>query len=319
MTSTEKTMKELAQEYLDFRRGLGFQLRTEGKQLLKFAEFVDQSDHSGPLTTELALRWACLPTEASPLYLARRLEVVRGFSRFRAIFDEGTEIPAQRLLGEAHRRTAPHVYSDREISDLLHAASRLSPRGGMRPRTYQTLFGLLASTGVRISESLRLRVNDVDLNEQLLVIKETKFQKTRLVPLHPSVAAKLDLYIEFRDQRVPLPESDALFVSDRGTAMKYWTVRSTFRTLCDRLGWKSEGGRRRPRLYDLRHTFACRRLLQWYRDEIEIDHAISSLSTYMGHVKVTDTYWYLTGTPELFRVAAERFEQHFQTRGKTRP
>lgn len=150
MTSTEKTMKELAQEYLNFRRGLGFQLRTEGKQLLKFAEFVDQSDHSGPLTTELALRWACLPTEASPLYRARRLEVVRGFSRFRAIFDEGTEIPAQRLLGEAHRRTAPHVYSDREISDLLHAASRLSPREGMRPRTYQTLFGLLASTGLRI-------------------------------------------------------------------------------------------------------------------------------------------------------------------------
>ena len=124
MTSTEKTMKELAQEYLAFRRSLGFQLRVEGQQLLKFAEFVDRSDHSGPLTTELALRWACLPTGASPLYRARRLEVVRGFARFRAIFDDGTEIPAQRLLGEAHRRTAPHVYSDGEISDLLHAAYR---------------------------------------------------------------------------------------------------------------------------------------------------------------------------------------------------
>jgi integrase len=316
MTSTEKTMKELAQEYLAFRRSLGFQLRVEGQQLLKFAEFVDRSDHSGPLTTELALRWACLPTGASPLYRARRLEVVRGFARFRAIFDDGTEIPAQRLLGEAHRRTAPHVYSDGEISDLLHAASRLSPHGGIRPRTFQTLFGLLASTGLRISEALRLRLKDVDSNQQLLVIKETKFQKTRLVPLHPSVAAKLDSYIGFRDQCVPLSESDTLFVSARGTALNYSTVRNTFRTLCKRLGWKPEDGRRRPRMYDLRHTFACRRLLQWYRDGIEIDHAISSLSTYMGHVKVTDTYWYLTGTPELFRVAAERFEQHFQTAGK---
>ena len=309
MNSPQKTMKELAQEYLDFRRSLGFQLRIEGEQLLKFAEFADQSGHTGPLTIELALQWASLPSEASPLYRARRLEVVRCFARYRAIFEEGTEIPAQRLLGVAHRRTSPHIYSDREIRDLLHAAGRLTPANGLRPLTFQTLFGLLAATGLRISEALRLHFDEVDWERQFLVIKETKFFKSRLVPFHPSVAAKLQAYVRARHQCVPLPKSNTLFLSDRGTALKYSTVRGTFCHLCEQLGWKSQGPRPRPRLYDLRHTFACRRLLNWYQEGVKIDHAISSLSTYMGHVHVSDTYWYLTGIPELFRVAAERFEQ----------
>lgn len=309
MNPSPKTMTELAQEYLDFRRSLGFQLRVEGQQLLKFAAFVDQSGHTGPLTIELALRWASLPADASPLYRARRLEVVRGFAKYRAMFDDRTEIPAQRLFGAAHRRTPPHIYSDREIQDLLHAASQLSPAGGLRPLTFQTLLGLLASTGLRISEALRLRADEVDWNRQLLIVKETKFYKSRLVPFHPSVAAKLQAYFTVRSQRVLLPQADTLFLSDRGTALNYWTVRNTFCKLCQQLGWKSQGPRPRPRLYDLRHTFACRRLLAWYQEGVEIDHAITSLSTYLGHVHVSDTYWYLTGIQELFRIAAKRFEQ----------
>jgi integrase len=175
--------------------------------------------------------------------------------------------------------------------------------------TFQTLLGLLASTGLRISESLRLRADEVDWDQQLLIIKETKFYKSRLVPFHPTVATKLQAYVSVRQQYVPLPKSDTLFVSDRGMALKYSTVRSTFCSLCERLGWKLQGSRPRPRLYDLRHTFACRRLLTWYQEGVEVDHAISSLSTYMGHVHVSDTYWYLTGIPALLHIAARKFEQ----------
>jgi integrase len=315
MTSTTKTITESAEEYLTFRRGLGFQLKTEGNLVLKFAAFADR-EHSGSVTTQLALQWACLPEGAAPLYCARRLEIVRCFTRFLAIFDEGTEIPPQGLLGRAHRRIAPHIYSDREISDLVAAAGQLSSRCGLRPRTFQALFGILASTGLRISEALTLQTSSLDRDQQLFVVERTKFRKSRLVPLHPTVAAQLESYTRFRDQQLPLAESGPLLVSDQGSPLKYSTVRGTFRALCQQLDWKSNGGRQRPRLYDFRHTFACRRLLQWYRDGIEIDHAISALSTYMGHVRVTDTYWYLTGTSELLRAAAERFESLARTAGK---
>lgn len=315
MTSTTKTITESAEEYLTLRRGLGFQLKTEGKLVLQFAAFTD-GEHSGSVTTQLALRWARLPEGASPLYCARRLETVRCFTRFLAIFDEGTEIPPQGLLGRAHRRIAPHIYSDREISDLVATAGQLSSRCGLRPRTFQALFGILASTGLRISEALALQTSSIDHDQQLFVVERTKFRKSRLVPLHPTVAAQVDSYTRFRDQQLPLAEPGPLLVSDQGSPLKYSTVRSTFRALCQQLDWKSNGGRQRPRLYDFRHTFACRRLLQWYRDGIEIDHAISALSTYMGHVRVTDTYWYLTGTPELLRAAAERFESLTRTAGK---
>ena len=189
MTSTTKTMTESAEEYLTLRRGLGFQLQTEGQLVLKFAAFADR-EHSGSVTTQLALRWACLPEGASPLYCARRLEIVRCFTRFLAIFDEGTEIPPQGLLGRAHRRIAPHIYSDREISDLIAAAGQLLSHGGLRPRTFQTLFGILASTGLRISEALALQTSSLDHDQQLFVVEATKFRKSRLVPLHPTVAAK---------------------------------------------------------------------------------------------------------------------------------
>jgi integrase len=166
--------------------------------------------------------------------------------------------------------------------------------------------GLLASTGLRISETLRLRTDEVDWVYQLLVIKETKFCKSRLVPFHPSVAAKLRAYLTARSQHILLPKADTLFLSDRGTALKYSKVRNTFRHLCKQLGWNSAGSRPRPRLYDLRHTFACRRLLTWYQEGVEIDHAITSLSTYLGHVHVNDTYWYLEAVPDLLQLATAR-------------
>src|SRR3954452_5983254 len=161
-------MVNLVEEYLEYRRRLGYRLRIEGQMLLGFAHYADRSGHRGPLTTEVAARWARLPAEAAPLYQARRLEVVRCFARHRAIFDPATEIPPEGLLGSAHRRTAPHIYSEAELSTLLAAARRLLPSDGLRPRTYATLIGLLICTGLRISEALKLSLRDVDSSQGTL-------------------------------------------------------------------------------------------------------------------------------------------------------
>jgi integrase len=302
-------MVHLVEEYLDYRRRLGYQLHIEGQMLLEFARHADRVGHSGPLTTELAVRWARLPVGASPLYQARRLEVVRCFARHRAIFDPATEIPPERLLGSAHRRTDPYIYSEVELSTLLAAAGRLSSRAGLRPQTYATLIGLMACTGLRISEALKLSRGDVDWGHGTLMIRESKFHKSRLVPLHPSVVPVLRAYARLRDLRHPIPLTEAFFVSDRGAVLPYSTVRQMFRKLCEHLPLTTRSGGRAPRLHDFRHTFACRRLLRWYADGVDLDHAVAALSTYLCHAKVSDTYWYLTGIPELLGWAASRFER----------
>jgi integrase len=307
--SESTPMVRLVEEYLDYRRRLGYQLRTEGQMLLEFARYADRSGHCGPLTTELAARWARLPVGAAPLYQARRLEVVRCFARHRAIFDTATEIPPEGLLGSAHRRTASHIYSEDELSALLAAARRLPSSTGLRPRTYATLFGLISCTGLRISEALKLNRGDFDWGQGTLMIRESKFHKSRLVPLHPSVVQAVREYAQLRDLRHPIVQTEAFFVSDRGTTLAYSTVRQTFRKLCKDLPATIDPGTRRPRIHDLRHTFACWRLLRWYAEGVDLDHAVAALSTYLGHAKVSDTYWYLTGIPELLNLAASRFER----------
>jgi len=210
------------------------------------------------------------------------------------------------LLGPAHRRTQPHIYTIAEVSALMAAAERLEPTGGVRPRTYRTLIGLLTATGLRISEALRLTRGDADLSKHVLVIRETKFGKSRLVPLHPTTTATLVTYAGDRDRLVAHARCDHFFLSDRGAGLPYSTVRTVFRKLCDCL--KITGTGRRPRLHDLRHTFASRRVAEWYDSGANLAHAVSALSVYLGHAKVTDTYWYLTATPDLMVRAAERFE-----------
>ena len=177
------------------------------------------------------------------------------------------------------------------------------------PLTYSTLFGLLASTGLRISEALRLDKAHVDLTSGILRIEQTKFCKSRLVPLHSSVTQAMRRYACEHDSGSTARNSEAFFVGRDGRALPYSTVRNTFRRLCSQLGWRSNGMLPRPRIHDLRHSFACRRLLRWYQQGVDVDHAIAALSTYLGHCKVTDTYWYLTGTVQLLATASERFER----------
>jgi len=204
------------------------------------------------------------------------------------------------------RRTS---YSAAEIASLLEAAKALSPKEGLRPVTYLTLFGLIAATGLRVSEARSLTRADVEFDRAVLTVRNTKFRKSRLVPLHPTTIGALQRYAEIRDRKVPLVDTAAFFVSDRGKALDKRTVHYTFAKLRQQLGWRARGGHPAPRIHDLRHTFICQALLRSCRKRRSPEHGIEALSTYVGHAKVTYTYWYVTGIPELMALAARRFER----------
>jgi integrase len=304
------TMTDRVHEYLAYRRALGYQLRTEGQLLQSFARYADESGHRGPLTIDLALRWARLPEKATRLYHARRLEIVRTLAKYLAPRELGTEVPARALLGPAHARRPPFIYSEADTRALIAAARALIPVDGLRPRTYGALIGLLACTGLRISEALTLKTSDVDLDAGVLTVRQTKFRKSRLVPLHVSAVGPLRGYAAARDAYSRGSQDAPFFVSDTGRSLPYSTVRHTFHQLLRQaMPEATPPDRVRPRLHDMRHTFACRCLLAWYRDGTKIDLAIDRLSAYLGHAKVTDTYWYLTGVPELLALAGQRFER----------
>lgn len=306
-----KSIVEWVEEYLAQRRSLGFRLQSDGELLLHFAKYVSGSAHQGPLNAELMLRWVRLPHKASPSYLIRRLATIRSFAKYLATYEPKTEIPPRSMLGVVYRRPEPYIYSEQEIIDLLRGCGNLTPRKGLRPRTYRTIFALLAVTGLRISEALKLHRNDVDLTQGVLTIRETKFRKSRLAPVHDTTRQALHRYADQRDKYFQTSRAETFFVSEKGGSLPYSTVRGVFRGLRQQLGWEYHN-RRSPRIQDLRHSFACRRILLWYEQGVDVDQFMPILSTYLGHAKVTDTYWYLTGTPELLAVTAERFEHYIQ-------
>lgn len=311
-----KSLVEQVQEYLKFRRSCGYQLEAPGKELMLFAHYVEQTGHKGSLTTELAVRWAKLPQNANPRYWATRYDIVRRFAEYRFLFDPATEIPPKGFLGPSKRRLSPHIYSDEEIAAFLQAASQLTPTDGLHPRTYVTLFSLLISTGLRISEVLNLSHKDADLNTGVLTIKETKFRKSRLVPVHPSTLQALRRYSKFRDSSHPGgARSKTFFLSEKGIPLNYRVVLYVFLKLRHKLGWQE--ATRKPRIHDFRHTFVVRRLLKWYEEGANLDQKILALSTYLGHVQVTDTYWYLSAVPELLAIVSDKFEK-FATKERRR-
>lgn len=298
-------MHERVDDYLRARRLLGYSLHIEGEELHRFARFAEEQSHRGIITTELAVAWAA-SAQSSDLYRARRLEIVRTLAKYCALFEPETQIPSSRLFGPAHRRLPPHIYTKIEIANLLDATVSLEPRNGLRPVTMRCLLGLMYVTGMRISEALHLTCADVDLTQGLITIRDAKFHKCRYVPLHPTTVDALAEYVRFRNLRTP-PHSDLFFLSDNRRPFTYRTALHAFRSLRRQLGWESSE-KRMPRLHDLRHTFACHRLLAWYEAGIDVNTAIIFLSVYLGHGKITDTYWYLTGIPELMSHAAARFE-----------
>ncbi len=297
-------MTTWVQRYLAHRRSLGYVLREPGRLLLDFGRYADRVGHRGALTLELALRWARLPAQADPGYWVRRLQVLRCLAKYLALFEPQTVVPPTRILGRALVRRVPHIYSSEELAQLLSAARRLPPSGSLRPHTYFTLIGLMACTGMRLGEAVRLGVEDVDLGAGIITVRHSKLHEVRVLPLHASTLKQLARY--HRQRQARNPEAKTFFVSLRGTALAAGSVEVTFRSLA--AGIKGRGARPRPRLMDLRHTFSCRVLLKWSRRQQDLDHHLLLLMHYLGHSKIRYTYWYLTGVPELLRQAAATFQ-----------
>jgi len=300
----------LVDDYLAMRRNLGFHVEMQRCLLYSFARFLDRIGYRGPIKVDLAARWALSPCPGDPARAERRLWAVRQFARHLVAFDPATEIPPAGLFCRIKRRNRPHIYSDGEISALLQECRRLRPADGLRPTTYVAFFSLLACSGLRLSEARHLRRRDTDLERGLLIIRDGKFGKSRLVPLHPTSAQGLARYAAQRNAVHCAPRSEFFFTTDRAPVLEHAAVEKTFSRMRDRLGWTTVGRTARPRIHDLRHTFAVRRLLLWYEQGADVNQKILALATYLGHAKVSDTYWYLSATPELMAVTARRFE-HF--------
>lgn len=302
-------MQAAVRRYLEERRQLGFELKNAGTELMRFARFADARGHRGPLTLELQLDWAREHVvRTSHVTAARRLEIIRPFAAHYRQFEPRTEVPPPFILGRGHRRMAPHIYTDQEIGELLDLCGRMTPQGGLQPLTYRTLFGLIAATGLRIAEALKLLVADLDLAAGTLTVRRTKFHKSRCLPLHGSVVQALADYLGARQRFVVCASETPLFVSATGRALSASTVHKVFAGLRDQLGWRARGEHPRPRIHDLRHTMVTRRVQLWHDTGVSIDHAMFWLCTYLGHAKISDTYWYLTGVPELMDIAGAKFE-----------
>jgi integrase len=298
-------MTKQVEQYLASRRAMGFDLRGEGYQLHAFAHFAEKAGHTGPLTTDLLLRWVQAAKNAGPVTAGRRVEALRPFLKYCRQFDPACPVLPLGLCGPAHRRLSPHIYTEDEIAELLAAARELKP-DGLRPLTYATLLGMLAATGMRLSEALHLEQADVDLKQSVLAVRKTKFKKSRLVPLHSSTTEALARYTKASAGVSRRPGAKTFFLTAVGRPLPKRTVHHTFNVLRRQLGWVARGSYPHPRIHDLRHTFICRALLRGQQQD-QLDHVADAIATYVGHAKVSDTYWYVTAIPELMGIASERF------------
>lgn len=297
-------LHQAVEDYIAVRRALGSKLERRPQLLNDFVDFVEAAGAT-TVTIELAVAWATLPgDDAHPTYLSNRLCAVRGFARHLQAFDPATEVPPSLLLPRPKCRAVPYLYSDADIAALMRAARSLNP--ALRAATYEALIGLLSVTGMRVGEGLRLDRDDVDWNKGVLTIWDSKFGKSREVPLHRSALDALRAYAQQRDELCGDPATTSFFVSPAGTRLVYVTVQKAFARLVDvaRLGPRSPG--RRPRLHDMRHSLACTVLLGWYRDGVDVEAHLPLLSTFLGHGSPSSTYWYLSAVPELLALAAER-------------
>jgi integrase len=300
-------LHQTVEDYIAVRRALGSKLERRPQLLHNFVAYLEAAGASS-VTTELALAWATLPGEdAHPTYLSNRLCAVRGFARHLQAFDPATEVPPARLLPWPKCRAVPYLYSDADIAALMKAARSLTP--ALRASTYECLIGVLSATGMRVGEALRLDRDDVGWDEGVLTIWDSKFGRSREVPLHPSSIDALRAYAKRRDELCPDPTTASLFVSAAGAQLVYVTVQKTFARLVVDAGLSPRSPGRRPRLHDMRHTLACRVLLGWYRDGVDVEARLPLLSTFLGHGSPSGTFWYLSATPELLALAAARRDQ----------
>ena len=291
--------------YLATRRALGFKLARAELLLAQFLRHL-QTIGADTITTENAVAWASLPADAASSWWGQRLSVVRAFARHLHAIDPVHEVPPAGLLPARSPRAVPYLYSDADIAALMAAAREL--RSPLRAATFETLVGLLAVSGLRIGEALRLDRDDVDLDEGVLRVRQTKFNKSREVPLHLSTVNALAAYARRRDELGPRPRDPSFFVSVAGTRVLYCNAHLGWLDLVRRAGLQPRSTSCRPRPHDLRHSFAVRTLLGWYRDGVDVEAHLPLLSTYLGHVHPANTYWYLSAAPELLALVAARLD-----------
>jgi integrase len=310
------TLAARVEQYLAERRRLGFDLRTMRYGLQSLVEHVRRTRHRGALTIEVMARWARQAKHGAGTNAtwARKLRLLRPFTRWLQQFEPATEVPEESIFGPIPGRVAPHIYRDEELVALLQAAGRIGPPSSPRGTVMQTLFGLLACTGMRISEALALVDADVDLKFGVLTIWQSKFGKSRLVPLHPTTVTALGAYLRLRDRLHPHPSAPAIFISPAGTRLLYCNVHSAFQRLASQAGLRPRSASCRPRIHDLRHSFAVRSLLDAYAAGQDGQARLALLSTWLGHVDPGATYWYLSAAPELLALAGQRLDHHLRER-----
>ena len=295
------------EDYLRLRRALGFKLERHGLVLPQLVAYLEAAG-AATVTSELAIAWAGLPKGARPNHWAARLAVARGFARYLQTIDPATEVPPPGVFPARRHRPTPYLWSQEEIRRLLEGARAL--RSPLRAATHEALFGLLATTGMRLGEAIGLGRDDVDLVAGVITIREAKFDRSRLVPLHPTTAEALSRYVARRDRLCLRPRSTAFFLSSAGTALQRSAVDKTLRKITTSLGIRTATVR--PRAHDLRHSFAVATLTGWLRSGVSVDERMAVLSTYLGHVSPASTYWYLSASPPLLAAAARRLARRGQ-------
>jgi site-specific recombinase XerD len=302
-------MHDALTQYVALRRALGTQLQESARTLVHFVEFLGR-EGAEFITSELALRWAMEPKLVQRATWARRLGMVRRFASWLSTIDPRTEVPPRRLLAARRRRNKPHIFTEQEIVRLMDEAAQLISPTGLRAMTYATLIGLLSATGLRPGEALALDTGGVDLQSGILAIRESKFGKSRFVPVEDSTRAALARYAKQRDELCSRRRTEAFLVSDRGGRLHGCAARRTFAKMSCAIGLRAPTGSRRtgrgPRLQDFRHSFTTRRLIEWYRAGLDVGRELPKLATYLGHVNVGHTYWYIEAVPELLQLATER-------------
>lgn len=307
-----KLLKKAVEDYINLRRKLGFKLVHDEYALHDFVSFLKRQ-HASYITTKLALQWALQRKNILPSHRAVLLGIVRRFAEYWSATDPRTEIPSRDLLPYRNKRITPYIYSNKEIVQLIEAAKKLKSPKGLRRWTHSTILGLLAVTGMRVRECVNLNNEEVDLKNGLLIIRRTKFNKSRLVPIHPSTQRVLRQYIHRRNRIFPKPKTPGFFVAETGMKLHYQGAYFMFtRHLSHSIVVRKSFNTRSPRLHDLRHTFVTQTLLRWYRTDVDVEQRLPYLSTFLGHGSVKETYWYFTAVPELLRLASTRLKQHMK-------
>lgn len=304
---TNTLLETRINEYLAYRRSLGYRMTFHETTLRSFARFAASHKYRGRLKADWIEEFAYAPEDAHPAYRRQLHRVLSDFARHWAVYDSHVEIPAPCEPGASYRRSEPYIYSDTEVRSLITAARSCRPRAGA---THATVIGLMACTGLRTGEAVALRKEDVDFGNSLLRVHNSKSRILRLVPIHQSTVKALQAYAQQRDAQFPQAKTDHFFLSRTGRPLSRKDVSDNFARVRQRAGIVVPTGRRRPRAYDLRHTFACNCLASWLQAGRDVSRSIHYLATYLGHEGVKETYWYLTSTPLLLETVGQHFERY---------